>query len=95
MRIESKKTSYTCCVDVCVYVRIVEVEEYLDAKSDDTLDVCRDGKKILSLFPLGTQKATMAKKKKNGRSKIAQKIVFSPVLEKEDFVSCDTLFGLC
>ena len=80
-----------------MYVRIVEVEASLDAKSDDTLDV-RDGKKILSLwFPLetkaysGTQKATMAKKKKE---RSVQNRPKNCVLEK-DFVSCDTLFGLC
>ena len=49
-------------------------------------------------FPLKTKallvrrKPRWQKKRKNGGSKIAQKIVFSPVLEK-DFVSRDTLFG--
>jgi len=48
MRIESKKTSYVLCY-VCVYVRIVEVEEYLDAKSDDTMMCVREEKRY-SLF---------------------------------------------
>ena len=51
MRIESKKTSYVLCY-VCVYVRIVEVEEYLDAKSDDTMMGVREEKRYsLSSFP--------------------------------------------
>ena len=52
MRIESKKTSYVLCY-VCVYVRIVEVEEYLDAKSDDTLSMCERRKKdtLVVVFP--------------------------------------------
>jgi len=55
---------------VYVYVRIVEVEEYLDAKSDDTRDGIDWKKRYSRRFPLktkllsGTQKATMAKKKK-------------------------------
>lgn len=48
MRIESKKTSYVLCY-ACVYVRIVEVEEYLDAKSDDTMMGVREEKRY-SLF---------------------------------------------
>ena len=51
MRIESKKTSYVLCY-ACVYVRIVEVEEYLDAKSDDTMMGVREEKRYsLSSFP--------------------------------------------
>ena len=85
---------------VYVYVRIVEVEEYLDAKSDDTRDGI-DWKKRYSRFPLkrsfflGRRKPRwQKKKKKRSRFKIAKKIVLSPVLEK-DFVSCDTLLGAC
>ena len=33
----SQRKHLTCCVEVRVYVRIVEVEAYLDAKSDDTM----------------------------------------------------------
>ena len=68
-------------------------EEYLDAKSDDTLMCLRRKKDTLVRFPYsGTQKATMAKKRKNGGPKSPKKFVFSLVLEK-DFVSRDTLFG--
>jgi len=65
-----------------VYVRIVEVEAYLDAKSDDTLDVWETEKRYSRCgFPskqrpiLGRRKPRWQKKRKNGRFKIAQKIV--------------------
>jgi len=74
---------------VYVYVRIVEVEEYLDAKSDDTRDGIDWKKRYSRRFPLktkllsGTQKATMAKKKKkrSGGSKSPKKL-FSPLCWK-------------
>ena len=76
-------------------------EEYLDAKSDDTLDVLFETEKRYSRcgFPskqrpiLGRRKPRWQKKEKNGGPKSPKKIVFSLVLEKEDFVSRDTLFG--
>ena len=76
-----------------MYVRIVEVEAYLDAKSDDTMCMCERKKDTLVRFPsnVGCRKPRWQKKRKNGGSKIAQKIVFSPVLAT-GFVSCDTLF---
>jgi len=82
-------------------VRIVEVEEYFDAKSDDTIVYVREEKRYCrsSFFPPQKQRLFSyaeshdgKKKEKTVGSKSPKKLVFSPVLEK-DFVSCDTLFG--
>ena len=59
-------------------MRIVEVEAYLDAKSDDTL-MCERRKKDTLVSPqrpiLVRRKPRWQKKRKKGRFKIAQKIV--------------------
>jgi hypothetical protein len=76
-------------------VRIVEVEAYLDAKSDDTM-MCERRKKDTLVSPQRrfwyAESHDGKKKEKTVGSKSPKKLVFSPVLEK-DFVSCDTLFG--
>lgn len=77
-------------------MRIVEVEAYLDAKSDDTLMCERRKKDTLVSLPKAllwyAESHDGKKKEKTVGSKSPKKLVFSPVLEK-DFVSCDTLFG--
>ena len=95
MRIESKKTSYYCCV-VCVCACVSLKSKRISMRKVTIRCRCvRDGKKILSLWfspqnkaYSGTQKATMAKKKKE---RSVQNRPKNCVLEK-DFVSCDTLF---
>jgi hypothetical protein len=85
-----------------VYVRIVEVEASLDAKSDDTLDVCETEKRY-SLVVVSPQNKGLfwdaeshdgKKKEKTVGSKSPKKLC-SPLCLEKDFVSCDTLFGLC
>ena len=77
-------------------MRIVEVEAYLDAKSDDTMMCERRKKDTLVSLPKAllwyAESHDGKKKRKKVRLRSAQKIIVSPVLEK-DFVSCDTLFG--
>lgn len=74
-----------------MYVRIVEVEAYLDAKSDDTMCMCERKKDTLvRLF--GMQKATMAKKKKKRAVKNEAKFCFLSRVGK-GFCLADTLFG--
>ena len=76
-----------------MYVRIVEVEASLDAKSDDTLDVCETEKRYSLVVVSPRNKGLFwdaeshdgKKKEKNGRFKIAQKIacwkrILSPVI---------------
>ena len=81
-------------------MRIVEVEASLDAKSDDTLDVCETEKRYSLVVVSPRNKGLFwdaeshdgKKKEKTVGSKSPKTLVFSPVVEK-DFVSCDTLFG--
>ncbi len=80
--------------NACIYVRIVEVEEYLDAKSDDTRDGIDLEKKILSVSPskqrllLGTERHDGKKKEKTVGSKSPKKrenFVFSPFFVGKGF----------
>lgn len=99
MRIESKKTSYYCCV-VCVFtcvslkskrisMRKVTIRSMCERRKKDTLVVVSPQNK--GLF-WDAESHDGKKKEKTVGSKSPKKLVFSPVLEK-DFVSCDTLFG--
>ena len=82
---------------MCVYVRIVEVEASLDAKSDDTLDVCETEKRYSLVVVSPQNKGLFWDAESHDGKKKERTVQNRPkncVLEK-DFVSCDTLFGLC
>ena len=96
MRIESKKTSYYCCV-VCVFTCVSLKSKRISMRKVTIRSMCERRKKDTLVVVSPQNKGLFWDAESHDGKKKERTVQNRPkncVLEK-DFVSCDTLFGLC